>query len=252
MKKFLYVIAMVLCAITLLYSLPSTAQADPIPSTLIQLITTVQADESADQPVVQRPSWGQLKVLYGPEPKTAETPDQASASGIQKPGAGLYGGTYANQQWWRGLPQNYRNEYICTEAFSEMVALGGGVDQFSRPSGYNCKTWANHVVSVASRGVASLPASSSWCRWYSGTYVTVAGYGPSGVNIRGAARGNIVQASWGKYPHTMIVWLMGGSGLYVIDCNMDLRGGLKIHYISFADFENKSGGCYTVYQVIGG
>ncbi len=176
----------------------------------------------------------------------------SSVSGVQKPGAGNFGGTVANQQWWRSLTQAQRNEAICQEANTEMVALGGGLNKLSRPSGYNCKTWAQHVVLVASRNVASLPASTSWSRWAAGQYVNIPGYGPAGMPINGAQRGQIVQASWGSWPHTMIIWSNDGNGVYVIDCNMDFLGGLEIHYVTYAKFESTSGGSYTIYQVIGG
>lgn len=217
-------------------------------------VNSVQADDlSNPQPVINR-SWGSIKTLYQPPTFTnVATQDSTSAAQIGKPGVSAFAGTIANQNWWRGLSQGTRNEAICQTAYNHMVSLGGGYNRFSSPSGYNCKTWVQmYVVPNASRGVATIPQSTSWCTWASGQYVQLAGYGPAGLSIRGAERGQIAQASWGNYPHTMIIWARDAYGVQVIDCNMDLRGGLEIHYITFNDFESRSGGCYRIYQVIGG
>ena len=82
------------------------------------------------------------KVNKMTEPTAVNTQVVTDTSQFQKPGAGNFGGTVANQQWWRSLTQAQRNEAICQEANTEMVALGGGLNKLSRPSGYNCKTWA--------------------------------------------------------------------------------------------------------------
>ncbi len=227
--------------------------AVPLTAMLCLFILTVnpaQADNNPNPQPVIHSTWGAIKALYRAETPTDQTPEQSS---VQKPGAQAFGGTYADQQRWRSLSQSQRNELICQTAYNHMVSLGGGINRYSSPSGYNCKTWVQGcVVPRASWYVASIPASAGWCRWNSGQYVQIVGYAPAGISINGTSRGQIVQASWGSYPHTMIIWSRDSYGVWVIDCNYDLRGGLTIHYISFATFQAKSGGCYTVYQVVGG
>jgi hypothetical protein len=171
---------------------------------------------------------------------------------VREPGVGVEA-SYADQQWWRSLSQGQRNDLIAQKAYDHMVSLGGGVNKFSSPSGYNCKTWVqSYVVPRASRYVASIPANSGPCRWYPGQYVRIVGYGPAGIPINAAVRGQIVQAGGVNSLHTMIVWLCVSSGVWVIDCNYNLAGSLTIHYFTYSKFESMTGGCYTVYEVIGG
>lgn len=260
MKRCTVVFAMMLFAVTLLCSMSQAVSADELmlPAMTLMQIAPSTTPTDGDKPTVHG-SWGGLKHRFDGRATTTTpnlTNDQSAVTSdrsMLKGGVGTYSGTAANQVTWRAMSQASRNEAICQKAYSHMTSLGGGINKLSRPSGYNCKTWVqSYVVPGASQGVAEIPTSASWCRWNSGRYVSIVGYGPAGVSINGADRGQIVQASWGNYPHTMIIWSRDANGVSVIDCNMDLRGGLEIHYISFSSFESISGGCYTVYQVIGG
>jgi len=236
-KKMIWLLGLTTLVGMLFSFTPALAQ-DSLATSEISLTT-----EQTSNPMEFPTTWGRIKDLY-----RMKDPSERSEIGL-KP----MGGTYASQQWWRSLSQGQRNELICQTAYNHMISLGGNVNVFSRSSGYNCKTWVqSYVVPRASQYVAVIPASTSWCTWAAGQYVRIEGYGPAGVSIRGAVRGNIVQSHWGNYPHTMIIWSQTGSGVWVIDCNYNLRGGLTIHYISHSNFETISRGCYTVYQVIGG
>lgn len=220
-------------------------------------VVSAQADDlSNPQPVINR-SWGGIKTLYQPLTTTnATTQDSTAAARIGKPGVQAYGGSYADQQRWRNLSQAQRNSLIVQAAYNHLLARGGSFSTASAPTGYSCKGWVQaYVVPTASWSVASIPTNNGACRWYTGQYVQIVGYGPTGVTIEGAVPGNIVQTYWpGSGLHTFIIYSTNSAGAYWIDCNyssnQDTR--LRIHYVSYSTFRANSGGCYTVYQVIGG
>lgn len=210
-----------------------------------------QANENPSSQPVTHTTWGAIKALYRAETAAEQSP---TPSTIQKPGVGVTWNTSADKTWWKGLSQGQRDAAVLNAAVSEYNRLKAEQNTNTPYSGYQCKPWANHIVPIASRGVAYLPGMASYCMWYPGTYVRAVGYGPAGVTIEGARPGHIVQMQWGSGPHTAIIYSVDAYGMNWIDSNFHLPYDyrLRIHYIKYSDFHTKSSDCYTVYQVIGG
>lgn len=230
-KKLLYLLAVLCTALTMM--LPAVALS--------------QAPDDQAPPVVRQSSWGQIKVLYR---GSRDSNEVASPFGVQKPGAGTFGGTYADQQWWRSMSQTSRNMAVLYAAYDNYfyrASLDNQSPYAPLSGGHTCKTWVQQVVVPnASRRVASVPANNGSCAWYSNCYVAAWGGG-----IRNVGQGMIIQTRWGSGLHTAIVYSRGPDGMYWIDCNWALDSRIRIHYVSFSTFNWKSGGCYTIYQITG-
>lgn len=154
--------------------------------------------------------------------------------------------TSGDVAWWRGLTQTTRNQLILNQAGRD---LGKNV-------GLQCKPWVQRVVSLASKGVATVPAtcpnSSGWYWCAGGNAVGLS------MPIQNVKPGYIVQmniklAGGGTGPHTAIVYLVDSGGIWWLDSNFVGTNKVGLHYQTFATFLNSVniGGSYkySVYYI---
>lgn len=170
-----------------------------------------------------------LEVSDGPteESGTGESPPDDTFAVAEQPL------TAADVAWWRGLTQIERNQAILDRAYRDI-----GIDVKMQ-----CKPWVQRVVPDASRGVATVPATSpdpaGWY-WQMNAYA-IRYYG----NIRYVKPGWIVQMNLKKTdgtitPHTAIVVGVSSSGVNWIDSNFYSKtqpNVVTVHFMTFTDFE---------------
>ena len=119
----------------------------------------------------------------------------------------------------------------------------------------NCKAWAQHIVSAASGGAASLPAT---CPSASGYYLCPLNHVTQILQNQSASYtyfipGRVIQMWYGgvNMPHTAFIYASSSSGMSWLDCNFVGGAGngyVGIHYISWANFY-KNVPAYTLYEV---
>lgn len=147
---------------------------------------------------------------------------------------------------WQGFSQGQRNQLIFQKALSENGAV----------TGFNCKTWGQHIVSAAS-GCVTLPSTSlPWQCPRADGYSFCSGNVRQRLQNQSAnysmfQRGNVIQMWYGGTykPHTAIVYWADAGGITFIDCNFVGTGKVGIHWMSWSTFYSKVP-AYTLYEVI--
>lgn len=147
---------------------------------------------------------------------------------------------------WHAFSQSQRNSIILSRALAENNSC----------TAYNCKTWAQHIVSAAS-GCITLPptAMPAICPKADG-YVFC---GSSNVNLvllnqsvnYWALKPGQVMQMWygGSYnPHTAFIYNSDAGGVTFIDCNFIGAGLVGIHWMPWSKFYSKVS-AYSVYEV---
>jgi hypothetical protein len=145
-------------------------------------------------------------------------------------------------QWWKALGQWSRNNTILNRAKADN----------GKYVGLNCKNWARKVVSDASKGTITIPAT---CPGETGWYWCGSSKVQNMGSIWNAQPGNVVQMNL-PGPHTAIVSSNIGGNICWIDSNYKLDKTVRIHCQTVAAFlkmvtingQQK----YTVYQITGG
>jgi len=168
--------------------------------------------------------------------------DEELEGKVQGESQALYSATQ-----WHSFSQSYRNQLI----FDKAMAENGW------STSYNCKTWAQHIVFVAS-GCITLPltAMPSQCPRADG-YV----FCPSSdVRIRLQnqsanpsmfQRGNVMQMWYNgpNNPHTAFIHTSDAGGITFIDCNFVGAGKVGTHWMSWSTFYSRVP-AYTLYEVL--
>lgn len=139
---------------------------------------------------------------------------------------------------WHSWPQYQRNTAILSKAYAQ-------VGQYT---GLQCKHWVQNIVWSASNGAVWLPQNKpNNYEWYSHQYV-YRYYLP--FPTQWCQPGMIIQMKWNGLPHTAIVAANNQTGMWWLDCNWGTPSGtVKYHYITHANFNNKVGSNYSVYEV---
>ena len=144
---------------------------------------------------------------------------------------------------WHGLSQSQRDNRIKMRALAEL----------GHSTGLQCKEWVREVVDDASSGEVIIPATRpNNYQWYNHPYIQSYSQGcpPPGV-----APGRIIQMVWHNQsnnnvsPHTAIVYSTTSSGMTWIDCNWQGDGVVRMHYVSYTNFQACVGSEYTLYKI---
>jgi hypothetical protein len=131
----------------------------------------------------------------------------------------------AMAQSWNSLTQTQRNDEIVNAGTPDIGKYGG-----------ECKTWVQNLVYATSKYQVWLPSTepNNYMWQYSNNVV--------GVNmpIQYVQVGWILQLKLKSTggPHTAIVFAVQSGGVWLLDSNWDLDGIVRLHYMTFATFNN--------------
>jgi hypothetical protein len=149
---------------------------------------------------------------------------------------------YFLSEWRNSFSQGMRNQLI----FERAMAENGWA------TSYNCKTWAQHIVSAAS-GCITLPSTCPNAYGYyfcSSSNVRLRLQNQS-ANYPAFVRGNVMQMWYGgaNRPHTAIIYWSDAGGITFVDCNFVGAGRVGVHWMSWSTFYSRVP-AYTLYEVI--
>lgn len=144
---------------------------------------------------------------------------------------------------WHNLSQTQRNRLILARANQDL----------GRNTGLQCKEWVRQVVKDASGNEVVIPSTrSNNYEWNGHRYV--ASYSRT-CPPRGIAPGHIIQMVWTNQsngvtnPHTAIILSSTSSGMTWIDCNWLRDERVRIHEVTYEQFERSTGYRFTVYKI---
>jgi len=156
---------------------------------------------------------------------------------------------------WQSMSQQQRNQAIINAGLNGHTYSQGTASQSLYYSGLQCKPWVTSVVSTASSGAVSLPATASdGYQWNSSPHVMT-----MSSNLQALQPGWILQleesASFiarnksATGPHTAIVLSVSPTGIYLLDSNWVATNTVGVHFMTWADLKNDFV-YYTVYQIV--